>query len=226
MKPWLDDPEVPPEMRLDLLASRAAARRYDVEAQEPRLLAACAEEAPLPPHLDEVARGPELLTWPSLYGWKLGATLLFGCVATGLFTWSLWPTSPGTSSHASGGPSQGEHVDSAAVHPRNAPPAEKGAQAGPSAFGSSQGEGARAEIEQMVRIRALLATDPRAAHTLILRSQAQFPRGVFVEERLAFLVQTFAARGQHEQARARARAFVTRYPHSAMRDSVESVLRD
>jgi outer membrane protein assembly factor BamD (BamD/ComL family) len=83
----------------------------------------------------------------------------------------------------------------------------------------------RREIAQLVRIRALLERDPRAAHRLAERSEREFPRGLLNEERRALAIVALAKSGAKQLAEQDAQRYFARYPHSPMRELIEAALR-
>ncbi|MET0384351.1 MAG: hypothetical protein ABW321_00255 [Polyangiales bacterium] len=96
------------------------------------------------------------------------------------------------------------------------PSAEARRPAGPSP--------SRREIAQLLKIKALLETDPAAAHRLIRVAQREFPSGVLVEEREALDAIALFKIGPPSRARAAAERFFTRHPQSPLRDRLERLL--
>jgi hypothetical protein len=114
------------------------------------------------------------------------------------------------------------------------PPPSAPAAAGPSVAASDPGSppaapqpvsGSRREISQLERIRALLKRDPAAAYRLARRSEQEFPHGLLREERQALSIVALAQSGALSEAGEKAEAFFARYPHSPLRELVESALR-
>jgi hypothetical protein len=116
----------------------------------------------------------------------------------------------------------GAHVELVEPAERAVPAATRApAIAAPAAASSSS---SRREISQVVRIRALLETNPRAAYRLAQRSEQEFRHGVLSEERQALSVIALKKSGAADAAERKARAFFSRYPQSPMREFVEAAL--
>ncbi len=72
-----------------------------------------------------------------------------------------------------------------------------------------------AESALLTAARAeLVGGDPRAAQATLARMQAEFPRGVLMQEREVLAIETLAADGKTEAAARRARAFIAAHPES------------
>lgn len=82
----------------------------------------------------------------------------------------------------------------------------------------------REELAQIREIRTLLDRSPTAALALAERGQQRFSNGHLVEEREALSVIALARLGRRQDARARAAAFVSRYPKSALVDRIHAEL--
>ena len=72
---------------------------------------------------------------------------------------------------------------------------------------------------------AFASGDYPKALLLLRRHGERFPAGVLAEEREALTVRALAALGKNDEADARARAFVAKYPESIMRPAVESAVQ-
>ena len=81
----------------------------------------------------------------------------------------------------------------------------------------------RREIAQLARIKALLPRDPHAAYRLVQSGQREFPRGVLAQEREALGVLALSALGDARGAARDARAFLSRYPDSPLRERMAAV---
>lgn len=68
---------------------------------------------------------------------------------------------------------------------------------------------------------ALLRGRAADAWTLLARHETTFPRGQFAEDRDFMVVSALSGMGRRDEARTRARAFLARYPKSALRKTVE-----
>jgi outer membrane protein assembly factor BamD (BamD/ComL family) len=88
-------------------------------------------------------------------------------------------------------------------------------------------EGAVTEGELVLGARkALRAGRAGEALELVARTRREFPSGALAQERDAIEVEALARSGASEEARDRARAFLTRYSGSPYAKNVEAVLRD
>jgi hypothetical protein len=74
------------------------------------------------------------------------------------------------------------------------------------------------EVAQMVRAKALLEDDPRAALGLLSRLEREHPRGALSEERAGLRVLALWKAGQVERAKTERELFFGRYPSSPMRE--------
>lgn len=228
MKRWLDDPDTEADLRLDLLRSASAGRRYDVDAKLPQLQAALEQAETDLPELDGGANAAAKAASSAGAGKLIIGLVVVGCGA-GLLALSVMlrpaahedPAAPGQTVDDR----SSESIQAQATEEQSRP--STGLDdlpvfaPGPS---RSADPAVRLEIEQMVEIRGLLVSDPKAAYEQAEASQRRFPRGVFVEERTAFMVLALDRMGAHDAARERARAFLARYNRSTMRATIEAIL--
>ncbi|HMA96639.1 MAG TPA: hypothetical protein VKP30_28330 [Polyangiaceae bacterium] len=70
------------------------------------------------------------------------------------------------------------------------------------------------EMEQLTRLRSLATSDPAAALRLSEQGDQRFVKGLFRQERQAIAIQSLAQLHRTGEAKQRARAFATAYPHS------------
>jgi hypothetical protein len=85
---------------------------------------------------------------------------------------------------------------------------------------------ARAEAENLVQIRAVLGTDPRAALSLVEDGNLLYAAGgTLREEREANAVTALVALGRRAEAQSRARRFLENYPKSPLSESVRQSTR-
>ncbi len=76
------------------------------------------------------------------------------------------------------------------------------------------GPHAEAELALVLRAQRLLDTNPRAALEALSEHAAQFPHGVFAQERDSLSIDALRKLGSRTQAIAQARAFLQAYPRS------------
>ncbi|WP_437602168.1 hypothetical protein [Sorangium sp. So ce590] len=74
------------------------------------------------------------------------------------------------------------------------------------------------------RSRAALAQDPEAALAALDRHQTDFPKGRLAEEREFIAIRALMRLGRADEARARAAAFVARYPSSSFAEPVRRIV--
>jgi hypothetical protein len=74
------------------------------------------------------------------------------------------------------------------------------------------------EVAQMVRAKALVDDDPRAALGLLSRLEREHPRGALSEERAGLRVLALWKAGEVERAKTERELFLSRYPSSPMRE--------
>jgi hypothetical protein len=82
------------------------------------------------------------------------------------------------------------------------------------------------EVAQLGRIRQLLERDPRQALQLAQAGHREFGRGLLHQEREGLAVIALWRLGRSDEAAERTRAFVARYPQSALREQVERLERE
>lgn len=110
---------------------------------------------------------------------------------------------------------------------RQAPAAARGerpsgsAAPGAPALGSAAPDAAAIARDELLReagrlaeIRAALARSPEASLSLLDEHQAEFPEGRLAPERELIAIDALVRRGRADQARARAEAFLARFPTS------------
>jgi hypothetical protein len=235
MKRLFDDPSLPSELRADLLRSRQAGEDYDPVAKLSMLhsaLSHASRQPGMPPTAaDEPASSVSRLHLAP-WTWKVAVLAVLG---GGAFL-AAWP------SHSPARPAPDTQPPAAIMQVVETPAAmpaatsvEMSAQV-PAAISvdapapsvapnpRSVPRSSRREIDQLVRIRALLEHDPTAAYRLAQRSEQEFPRGVLSEERQALQVIALAKRGTTQAAERAAQQFFARYPESPMRELVQSAL--
>lgn len=101
---------------------------------------------------------------------------------------------------------------SRAAYP-DAPPEFPVSRAAPEA--SSPADRTRLESQRLAEARGLLRTgDPAAALAALNQLAREFPNGILAQEREALIVRALVAAGDRDEADARARAFLQRYPNS------------
>lgn len=83
---------------------------------------------------------------------------------------------------------------------------------------------AEGELVLLERSRAALAHDARLALELTEQHLRQYPRGVFSEEREILAIDALEKLRRRPEAFGRARAFITRYPHSTHARRVRGML--
>jgi hypothetical protein len=233
MKRLLDDAQLSAEVRDDLLRSRAAGGQYPTAAKLLQLRAALSRADAAP----AVAGSNAWQAVPS--GWKLLAVAALA--GTGALFAAQPATQPATQPAAQPATQPTPQLDVAeqpespvqpaperveapiAVQPREpavgAPQPSAAAPARPGASSS------RREIAQLVRIRALLGSDPAAALRLAERSEREFPHGLLSEERQALSIVALAKSGAHDAASKRAQRYFARFPHSPMREPISASLQ-
>jgi hypothetical protein len=78
-----------------------------------------------------------------------------------------------------------------------------------------------AEMADLVRLRQLARTDPGGALAAADEGTRRFPTGLFGQEREAIAIGALSQLGRTADAKARARSFLARYPHSPFVEKVE-----
>jgi hypothetical protein len=242
VKPLFDDPAISPELRADLLGSRRAGEDYDVLAKLPQLQAALADAARGTSEPPTAAAGKDVaatsrLPWAKLHvtpwAWKITVVAVIGAASLFAAWFAAWsahrqeqppPTQP-QAAPAATAPAPIVTVVAPVAEPPSPPEqraivSEKLAPNPTPATRSS-----RREIDQLVRIRTLLESDPTAAYRLARRSQQEFPQGVLSEERQALEILALVKAGSANTAERKLRQFLARYPESPMRVQLESDLK-
>lgn len=227
MKRLFDDPDMPAELRTDLLRSRHAGRDYDALAKLPELRSALSDASR--PSVDApTSADPSPFAWPRLHAapwtWKIA---LIAAIGGGALVFA-WPEP-----HAE--PAQRPAVMPPPTAAIGLPPLEpdEGAVAAAPIEAEAPAPkpprpvvaSSRREIDQLERIRATLERDPAAAYRLAQRSEQEFPNGMLREERQALEVLALAKSGEADAAARRARQFFARYPQSPLRELLESALQ-
>ena len=238
MRRLFDDPQLPAELRQDLMRSRAAGQDYPTSVKLLQLRAALSDPArlalPEPPQLGGTLR--QLARRFAHPAWKLVALVAAG----GSLAWvartaipapqppqappaaelkaAPQPAAPVLTqpSAAAVAPAQPSEPEQPATQPEPAPVPRPAIAAA---------ESSRREIAQLVRIRALIDREPAAAYQLALRSEREHPRGVLSEERRALAIVALAKTGDQRAAQRKAREFFARFPQSPMREVIEAALR-
>jgi hypothetical protein len=79
------------------------------------------------------------------------------------------------------------------------------------------------EMDRLARVREAMGADPARALALAEQGHAQFPRGVFRQERDALAIGALVELGRAGEAKARARAFVEKHPESPFAEGMRKV---
>lgn len=208
------DPHVPSGLHADLARVKRAPSAYDEQAGFLQLRAAL-RDLPAPPSARPVSSGSSLASRAAL-GWKLALIGALGGAGWWLGSQSEAPRSavsqpvPAPARAPTPPPSAAEEP-APAVAPAQDPPVQQ----------VEAPRSSRREIDQLIRLRALLASDPAAAYRSAQRSQREFPRGALREEREALQALALEALGDHDRARREAQQFLQRYPESPLRARVQ-----
>ncbi|WP_438000781.1 hypothetical protein WMF26_14155 [Sorangium sp. So ce185] len=104
--------------------------------------------------------------------------------------------------------------------PRNARPAAPT----PDAIAAVDNDDLVRESNLVDKSRAALAQDPAAALAALARHEADFPKGRLAEEREFIAIRALMRLGRADEARARAAAFVARYPSSSFAEPVRRIV--
>ncbi len=128
-------------------------------------------------------------------------------------------------------PSPAEHGSDAAAlnpvtHPRSRKviprePVRDSTRKGTADVGSEQ-----AELQLLHQARSAQRESLMGALSLLRQHEREYPEGTFREEREALIIELLARTGEREQARARSRSFLSRYPASAYRARLAAWLED
>jgi hypothetical protein len=126
---------------------------------------------------------------------------------------------PASSASVEPSPAPPPLVESAPAAAASATPEGNGANAGPapSGGGPRSANWLRAEAQDMARAKNLLGSGKAPEALVLLQNAAdRFGGGALMQEREALIVEALFSSGRTEQGRARARAFVQKYPNSPM----------
>lgn len=88
---------------------------------------------------------------------------------------------------------------------------------------AARGDALAAEMEHLVRLRALEERDPAQALALAAEGNQRFPAGLFTQEREAIAIGALVRLGRGAEARARAAVFVAAYPRSAFIERIKKL---
>ena len=232
MRRLFDDPQLPAELRQDLMRSRAAGQDYPTAAKLLQLRAALSDPARLDlPEPPELGGTVKQLAWRISHpAWKLVVLVALG----GTAAWVVRTAVPDSQATQARQLQAAPQADAPVPPPQAAAPApaqpSEPAQVvampePPVVSRPNPASSSRREIAQLVRIRALLDQDPAAAYQLAVRSEREHPRGVLSEERRALAIIALTKTGQPQTAQRKAREFFARYPQSPMREVIEAALR-
>ncbi len=84
-------------------------------------------------------------------------------------------------------------------------------------------DGLAAEMELLVRLRALQNGDPTQALALAAEGNRRFPAGLFAQEREAIAIAALVRLGRASEARARGAAFLAAYPRSVFAERMKKL---
>ncbi|WP_437535221.1 hypothetical protein WME79_13340 [Sorangium sp. So ce726] len=127
-----------------------------------------------------------------------------------------------------GSPAAGAPV-AEAPHPtppalrREAPRSPRPAAPAPEPTAAADGDDLVRESNLVDASRAALAQDPEAALAALERHQAEFPKGRLAEEREFIAIRALVRLGRADEARARAAAFLARYPSSSFAEPLRRI---
>jgi hypothetical protein len=79
------------------------------------------------------------------------------------------------------------------------------------------------EMDDLIQLRAVAASDPARAIALAEAGQREFPRGAFSEEREALLIAALARVGRSGEAKTRATHFLEAHPSSVFSERLKSL---
>ncbi len=97
--------------------------------------------------------------------------------------------------------------------------------AGLGEVGSAPAAPERAEADNLVQIKTVIASDPRTALQLVEDGNQRFSAGPLREEREANAVLALALLGRDDEAKARARRFLVDFPKSSLSERVRQSAR-
>ncbi len=112
----------------------------------------------------------------------------------------------------------------AAAARREAPRNTRPAVPAPEAIAAVDNDDLVRESNLVDKSRAALAQDPEAALAALDRHQTDFPKGRLAEEREFIAIRALTRLGRADEARARAAAFVARYPSSSFAEPVRRIV--
>ncbi|WP_437579703.1 hypothetical protein [Sorangium sp. So ce887] len=112
----------------------------------------------------------------------------------------------------------------AAAARREAPRNTRPAAPAPEAIVAVDNDDLVRESNLVDKSRAALAQDPEAALAALDRHQTDFPKGRLAEEREFIAIRALMRLGRADEARARAAAFVARYPSSSFTEPVRRIV--
>ncbi|XXX80362.1 hypothetical protein WMF30_16485 [Sorangium sp. So ce134] len=117
-----------------------------------------------------------------------------------------------------------EPAPPAPVARREAPRSSRPAAPAPDALAAVDNDDLVRESNLLDRSRAALAQDPAAALAALDRHESDFPKGRLAEEREFIAIRALMRLGRADEARARAAAFVARYPSSSFAEPVRRIV--
>ncbi|WP_437928401.1 tetratricopeptide repeat protein [Sorangium sp. So ce291] len=163
----------------------------------------------------------------SAFALKAAAVLVSGGLALGGGYWALSPSAESPAPPRAAGPEQAPAVapqapvaSAAEPAPRPEPrpeevPTEGEPRRRPSGPKPTETDLLRAESALLMEARAELRSgDVAAAAAILERLRVQFPKGVLRQEREVLAIDVLAARGDVQDAKRRAQAFIKQYPRS------------
>ncbi|MGK3989891.1 tetratricopeptide repeat protein [Sorangium sp. So ce136] len=163
----------------------------------------------------------------SAFAVKAAAVLVSGGLALGGGYWALSPSAESPAPTRAPGPEQAPAVapqapvaSAAEPAPRPEPrpedvPFEGEPRRRPSGPKPTETDLLRAESALLMEARAALRSrDVAAAAAILERLRAQFPNGVLRQEREVLAIDVLAARGNAQEAKRRAQAFIKQHPES------------
>ncbi|AUX30903.1 MULTISPECIES: hypothetical protein [Sorangium] len=121
-------------------------------------------------------------------------------------------------------PAPAPAAEPAPVARREAPRNTRPAAPAPDAIAAADNDDLVRESNLVDQSRAALAQDPAAALAALARHEADFPRGRLAEEREFIAIRALMRLGRADEARARAAAFMARYPSSSFAEPVRRIV--
>ena len=213
----LDDPDAPKGLRHDLQHSRDAGHAYDVDDKLAALQRALADNAAGASTSSSLAGTKASAAGSKLLGkWLLGSLACGGSIGLVALGFQFSAPAPAEKYPPAAAPAQ--DITTSAPVPSAPPPSARPQNT------AAPHSAARLEISQLLNLRQLQRKDAQAALELAQRSQAQFPNGLFIEERAGLIVLLLDAQGETSRAKAKARVFLEHYPQSTLAASVREVL--